>query len=67
MHWPKAGATLGACERSLAKRLISGLLAIPSLTILGITDPTRFDQRVPCSIKDPAQWSGSDFTCKLVF
>jgi cysteine desulfurase family protein (TIGR01976 family) len=34
-------------ERNLAKRLIRGLAAIPGLTIYGITDPRRFDQRCP--------------------
>ena len=34
-------------ERELATQLISGLLAIPTLTFYGITDPARFDQRTP--------------------
>jgi len=34
-------------ERELAAQLISGLLAIPTLTFYGITDPARFDQRTP--------------------
>jgi selenocysteine lyase/cysteine desulfurase len=42
-----AMAAIRAYERPLAERLISGLQAIPGLTIYGITDPTRFDQRVP--------------------
>ena len=36
-----------AYERPLAERLIGGLPAIASLTIQGIADRTRFDQRVP--------------------
>ena len=47
MRWRKAMAAMRAYERPLAERLISGLLAIPSLTIQGIADRTRFDQRVP--------------------
>jgi cysteine desulfurase family protein (TIGR01976 family) len=34
-------------ERSLAESLIRGLAAIPGLTIYGITDARRFDQRCP--------------------
>jgi cysteine desulfurase family protein (TIGR01976 family) len=34
-------------ERGLAERLISGLLAIPGLTLYGIRDPERFAQRTP--------------------
>jgi cysteine desulfurase family protein (TIGR01976 family) len=34
-------------ERSLAERLISGLLAVPGLTFYGIKDPARSSQRVP--------------------
>jgi cysteine desulfurase family protein (TIGR01976 family) len=34
-------------ERNLVEPLIRGLLAIPGLTIYGITDPARFDWRTP--------------------
>ncbi len=34
-------------ERNLAKKLIRGLAALPGLTIFGITDLRRFDQRCP--------------------
>ena len=34
-------------ERKLAELLIRGLLAIPGLTVYGITDPARFDRRTP--------------------
>ncbi|MGQ9784972.1 MAG: cysteine desulfurase-like protein [Anaerolineae bacterium] len=36
-----------AYERPLFTRLIQGLQSIPRVTIYGITDTTRFDQRVP--------------------
>ncbi|PWH20754.1 MAG: cysteine desulfurase-like protein [Ardenticatenia bacterium] len=36
-----------AYERPLLVRLIQGLQSIPGVTLYGITDPTRFDQRVP--------------------
>ena len=34
-------------ERSLAERLVRGLLAIPRLKLYGISDPKRFNQRCP--------------------
>ena len=34
-------------ERGLAERLIQGLLGIEGLTFYGITDPEKFDRRVP--------------------
>lgn len=36
-----------AYERDLCRRLVAGLQAIPALHIFGITDPDRFQQRVP--------------------
>jgi selenocysteine lyase/cysteine desulfurase len=47
LHLKTAMTAVRAYERPLAERLISGLMAIPGVTIYGITDPTRFDQRVP--------------------
>jgi cysteine desulfurase family protein (TIGR01976 family) len=44
----KAGMTaVRACERELCQQLVAGLGEIAGLQIYGITDPTRFDQRVP--------------------
>ncbi len=44
----KAGlAAIRAYERALCERLAAGLQAIPGLRIYGITDPARFDRRVP--------------------
>jgi cysteine desulfurase family protein (TIGR01976 family) len=44
----KAGlAAIHAYERDLCQRLVAGLREIPGLRIYGITDPARFDQRVP--------------------
>jgi selenocysteine lyase/cysteine desulfurase len=41
-----AYAEIHAHELRLTEKLISGLLAIPGVTVYGITDPARFDQRV---------------------
>jgi selenocysteine lyase/cysteine desulfurase len=42
-------AAIRAYERPLAERLIAGLMAIPGVTVYGITDPARFrfDGRAP--------------------
>jgi cysteine desulfurase family protein (TIGR01976 family) len=42
-----AYGAIHAYEKTLAERLISGLLQIPGLKLYGIADPTRFDQRTP--------------------
>jgi cysteine desulfurase family protein (TIGR01976 family) len=34
-------------ERSLFAQLMAGLLRLPGITVFGITDPDRFDMRVP--------------------
>jgi cysteine desulfurase family protein (TIGR01976 family) len=36
-----------AYERPLAEQMVIGLQAIPGVTIYGITEPARFDQRAP--------------------
>jgi cysteine desulfurase family protein (TIGR01976 family) len=36
-----------AYERTLSERLVAGMLSVPGLRIYGITDPARFDRRVP--------------------
>jgi cysteine desulfurase family protein (TIGR01976 family) len=42
-----AMAAIRAYEAGLCHRLIEGLLDIPGLAIYGITDPTRYNDRVP--------------------
>jgi selenocysteine lyase/cysteine desulfurase len=42
-----AMTVIRAYERPLAGRLISGLMAIPGVTLYGISDPARFEQRAP--------------------
>jgi len=46
-HLKTAMAAIRAYERPLAARLIAGLMEIPGVTLYGITDPDRFDQRAP--------------------
>ena len=38
---------IGGYERQLTAELLAGLAALPDVTIWGITDPARLDQRVP--------------------
>ncbi len=42
-----AMAAIERYERSLLEPLMAGLLRIPKLKVFGITDPSRFDERVP--------------------
>ncbi|NOK61479.1 MAG: cysteine desulfurase-like protein [Chloroflexi bacterium AL-W] len=42
-----AMTTIQEYERTLSERLVAGLRDIPGLTLYGITDPDRFDQRTP--------------------
>jgi cysteine desulfurase family protein (TIGR01976 family) len=41
-----AFASIGAHERYLGERLLAGLAELPKITVYGITDPKRFDERV---------------------
>lgn len=43
----KAFEAIVRYERELGERLIAGLLRIEGITIHGLTDPSRFDERVP--------------------
>jgi selenocysteine lyase/cysteine desulfurase len=47
LHLKTAMTAVRAYERPLAERLISGLMAIPGVTVYGITNSARFDQRAP--------------------
>jgi cysteine desulfurase family protein (TIGR01976 family) len=47
LHLKTAMSAIRAYERPLVGRMISGLQAILGVTIYGITDPARFDQRAP--------------------
>ncbi|MBL8056433.1 MAG: cysteine desulfurase-like protein [Anaerolineales bacterium] len=49
-------ALLADYERTLGARLVAGLQTLPGLTIYGITDPARFDQRVPTVSFTVAGW-----------
>ena len=42
-----AFGAIGAYERDLSERLIAGLREIDGIRVWGITDPARFDERVP--------------------
>jgi cysteine desulfurase family protein (TIGR01976 family) len=42
-----AMAAIRAYESGLLRRLMEGLVTVPGLRVFGITDPARFDRRVP--------------------
>jgi cysteine desulfurase family protein (TIGR01976 family) len=57
-----AMTAIRAYERTLSQRLIAGMLSVPGLRVLGITDPSHFDRRVPTVSfliegRDPAEIS----------
>jgi cysteine desulfurase family protein (TIGR01976 family) len=43
----QAFAAISAYERELCAQLLRGLASLPSIKVLGITDPARLDERVP--------------------
>jgi selenocysteine lyase/cysteine desulfurase len=47
LHLKTAMGAIRAYERPLVERLIGGLMDIPGVTLYGITDPTRLEQRAP--------------------
>lgn len=52
-------------ERSLSERLIAGMLQVPGLRIFGITDPARFDRRVPTVSFVVDGHAPADLSCRL--
>ncbi len=74
LHLKTAMAAVRAYERPLAERMIAGLMAIPGVTLYGITDPDRFNQRVPTvafTLRDTVRakwrsgWERRAFLCGL--
>ncbi|MEJ2559107.1 MAG: hypothetical protein P8186_23410 [Anaerolineae bacterium] len=47
LHLKMAMAAIRVYERPLAEKLVTGLIAIPAVTVYGITDQARFDRRAP--------------------
>ncbi|HVQ23153.1 MAG TPA: cysteine desulfurase-like protein [Candidatus Saccharimonadia bacterium] len=60
-----AMAAIQRYERDLSERLIAGLLAIPGVTIWGITDPQRFDDRTPTVAMRLEGWAPVDLAAEL--
>jgi cysteine desulfurase family protein (TIGR01976 family) len=56
---------IGSWESGLTARLIEGLTALPGVTICGITDPHRFDARVPTVSFTHASRSSSQIAREL--
>ena len=52
-------------EQGLLKQLMSGLKSISGITVFGITEESRFDQRVPTVVFDVAGFTSSEVTTRL--
>jgi cysteine desulfurase family protein (TIGR01976 family) len=64
-HVHEAMATIATYERTISERLIGGLLAIPGVTVWGITDPARMAERTPTVSLTVAGWSPADLAAEL--
>jgi selenocysteine lyase/cysteine desulfurase len=68
LHLKTATSAIRAYERPLVGRVIEGLKEIPGVTLYGITDPARFDQRAPTvafrlegyTLRQVAEWLGAE-------
>lgn len=54
-----------AYEKGLLIQLMAGLKSIPGITIFGITEESRFGQRVPTVVFDVAPYTSSEVTTRL--
>ena len=52
-------------EKVLLQQLMAGLNRIPGITVFGITEESRFDQRVPTVVFDVAGFTSSEVTTLL--
>lgn len=52
-------------EKGLLKQLITGLKTIPQVTVFGITEESRFQDRVPTVVFDVAGFTSSEVTSLL--
>ena len=60
-----AMAAIAVYERTISERLIAGLLAIPGVSVRGITDPARMAERTPTVALTVAGWSPADLAAEL--
>jgi selenocysteine lyase/cysteine desulfurase len=60
-----AMAAAATYERELSVTVIAGLLAIPGVTIWGITDPDRVDERTPTIALRLAGWTPQELAAEL--
>ena len=52
-------------EKGLLVQLMAGLKSIPGVTVFGITEESRFGQRVPTVVFDVAPYTSSEVTTRL--
>jgi selenocysteine lyase/cysteine desulfurase len=68
LHLKTAMSAIRAYERPLAEKLVAGLIAIPAVTVYGITDPAHFDRHAPTAAltlqgytpRQVAEWLGGE-------
>jgi cysteine desulfurase family protein (TIGR01976 family) len=60
-----AMAAIASYEQTISARLITGLKAIPGVTVWGITDPARMAERTPTVGLRLAGWSPHDLAAEL--
>jgi cysteine desulfurase family protein (TIGR01976 family) len=60
-----AMAAIVSYERTISERLIAGLMAIPGVTVYGISDPARMGARTPTVGLRLAGWSPHDLAIEL--
>lgn len=57
--------SIEAYEKSLLTQLMTGLKSIPGITVFGITEESRFHERVPTVVFDVAGFTSSEVTTRL--
>jgi cysteine desulfurase family protein (TIGR01976 family) len=60
-----AMSAIASYERSISERLIGGLLAIPCVTVWGITDPAHLTERTPTVALTMVGWTPDDLAAEL--
>ncbi|MET1232874.1 MAG: cysteine desulfurase-like protein [Candidatus Limnocylindrales bacterium] len=60
-----AMVAIKAYERTISERLVGGLSTVPGVTVWGVTDPERFDDRTPTVALTMDGWSAGDLAAEL--
>ena len=60
-----AMAAIKTYEQTISERLVGGLSAVPGVTVWGVTDPERLNDRTPTLALTVAGWSASELAAEL--